>query len=76
MSELKRTDVKLLEAALKSNGGGTRDVWHAPTTIQRMLKAGFIQWKPNCNAKYVSLLTITQAGKAVLAARTNGGGDE
>ena len=68
--ELKRTDVKLLEAALKSNGGGTRDVWHAPTTIRRMIKAGFIRWKPNCNAKYVSLLTITKAGREALAATT------
>jgi hypothetical protein len=69
MSELKRTDWKLLEAAAKSNGGGTADHWHAPTTIQRMIKAGLIQWKPNCNAKHVSLLTITKAGKEALAAR-------
>jgi hypothetical protein len=70
MSDLKRTDVKLLEDALKSNGGGVGEIFYRDTTIQRMLNAGFIQWKPNCNAKYSTLLTITPAGEEALAART------
>lgn len=60
--KLLRTDVNLLVAAEKSNGGGTNDWRHAPTTIQRMIKAGLVQWKPH----HATLITITPAGKKAL----------
>lgn len=60
---LKRTDRKLLQDALDSNGGGTRETRYADTTINRLLRHGLIQWKPN---DYNGLLTITKAGKEAL----------
>lgn len=62
MLMLRRTDVKLLTAALKSNGGGIT-AWNLPiATVARMLKASFIKHKPN----HLGMLTITASGKAAL----------
>lgn len=69
MSALKRTDVALLRAALASNGGGVDSDRHAHATVQRMLKAGLVQWKPNQSKSnhFASLLTITAAGKTAIS---------
>lgn len=69
MSALLKTDVKLLRAALASNGGGINPDMHPEATRKRLMKAGLIQWKPNhCShhTGYTSLLTITAAGKKAL----------
>ncbi len=62
MSKLKRTDIKLLMDALKSNGGGVTDWLYGVATQRRMLNAGLIQHKP----RHVGMLTITAAGKDAL----------
>lgn len=66
---LKRTDIELLRAALKTNGGGVFPELYSQAARVRMLKAGLIQWKPNHTSHhtgYTSLLTITPAGKEAL----------
>lgn len=64
---LKRTDRKLLQDALNSNGGGVRDTRYADATIERLIKQGLLQEKPNqgYSTPFV-LLTITKAGKKAL----------
>lgn len=66
---LKRTDVKLLQDALKSNGGGINPDRYSDASRDRLFEAGLIQWKPNhCSVKtgYTSLITITTLGKSRL----------
>ncbi len=67
-AQLKRTDLRLLEAALKSNGGGVDSDFYASATVARLLKSGLIQWKPNQSKSnhYASLLTLTTQGKEVI----------
>lgn len=68
---LKRTDIKLLQDAFKSNGGGINPEYYSFASRDRLFEAGLIQWKPNhCSAKtgYTSLITITKAGKNKLMA--------
>ena len=61
---MKRTEKKMLSAALASNGGGITD-WLLPvSTRDRLLKAQYLQHKPN----HAGMLTITHAGKAALEA--------
>jgi hypothetical protein len=64
MSKLNRNDILLLQAAKKSNGGGTADWKHMQAPINRMIKAGFAQWKPN----HPGMITITDAGIEALSA--------
>lgn len=63
---LLKTDIKLLSAALASNGGGVDSDLHSIASRTRLMKAGLIQWKPNSRTIFVSLLTITPAGKEAL----------
>jgi hypothetical protein len=65
---LKKTDRKLLQDALNSNGGGVRFDSYSEASVRRMFKAGFIQVKPNQSPLLFStLLTITKEGKKALA---------
>lgn len=66
MSALIKPDIKLLRDALASNGGGVNADLYSNASRQRLMKAGLIQWKPNSRTVFVSLLTITKAGKDAL----------
>lgn len=59
-------DFKLLRAALDSNGGGVNSDFYSDSSRNRLIKAGLLQWKPNSRTPFVSLLTITPAGKEAL----------
>ena len=65
--KLTRTDQKLIADALKSNGGGIDEARYAGATVQRLLKDGLVQWKPNQHKSkhYSLLLTLTELGKTV-----------
>lgn len=64
---LRKTDFALLRAIWHSNGGGVDSDLHAHATVQRLLKAKLIQWKPNQHKSNhaANLLTFTAAGKAL-----------
>lgn len=66
MSALIKPDIKLLRDALASNGGGVNADLYSNASRQRLMKAGLLQWKPNSRTVFVSLLTITKAGKEAL----------
>jgi hypothetical protein len=66
MNTLLRIDIKLLRDALASNGGGVNADMYSVASRTRLMKAGLIQWKPNSRTVFVSLLTITKAGKELL----------
>ena len=71
--KLNRNDKRLLAESLKSNGGGVDSDRYASTTISRLLKKGFIQWKPNQNKSkhYILLLTLTELGKTAAKEKHN-----
>jgi len=64
---LQRSDIKLLSDALASNGGGVRDERYKDATINRLIRAGLLQYKPGQRTIYTTLLTITKAGEKALA---------
>lgn len=64
MSDLKRTDIALLEAAKKSNGGGVQAARTPVATQRRMLDAGLLKRKPGESW----MLIITKAGREALEA--------
>lgn len=68
---MKRPDLKLLRDALASNGGGINSDLYSTASRTRLMKAGLIQWKPNSRTVFVSLLTITPAGKEELKQQEN-----
>lgn len=64
MSALKRTDVALLEAAKKTNGGGIPAYWPTPqATAKRLLTADLLKRKPG----EPWMLIITKTGREALA---------
>lgn len=63
--DLKNTDIKLLRAAVMSNGGGTNADLFSAAARTRLIKAGLIRWKPN-NRTMVSLLIATPKGRETL----------
>jgi hypothetical protein len=64
---MKPVDLKLVQAALSSNGGGVNADFYSEASRKRLMKAGLIQWKPG-NRTGVSLLTLTKEGRATAIA--------
>ena len=69
---LRLTDKMLLSDAIKSNGGGVDEGRYADATVKRLLKNGFVQWRPNQSKSrhYSLLLTLTELGKTAVQNRT------
>lgn len=63
--ELKPSDVSVLEAAKKSNGGGIRLYPANKAIIDRLVKAGLLTPKRG-NVTSVELYVITRNGRAAL----------
>lgn len=64
-TSLKSTDKKLLSDAMKSNGGGVDSEMYPEATVNRLLKRGLVQWKPNQQKSrhFAQLLTLTKTGR-------------
>jgi len=64
---MKKIDIKLLQDALASNGGGINPNWYSQASKDRLFKSGLIQWKPNHSShktNYSMLITLTEKAKA------------
>jgi hypothetical protein len=65
---LKPVDMKLLRAAVESNGGGANADMFSDASCTRLMKADLIRLKPN-NRTMVSLLIATPKGRDELKRR-------
>lgn len=66
--DLRPVDMKLLRAALASNGGGVNADLYSDASRTRLMNAGLLQWKPNQKVVRIMLLTITPAGREKIKA--------
>ncbi len=66
--KLKRTDIKVLQRCLKSNGGGVDFGYGYDSAIKRLLKANYIQYKPNQEKSkhWAILMTLTPLSKQAI----------
>jgi hypothetical protein len=67
--KLKRPDYQLLQAALKSNGGGVPTYLYSDASVRRLMSYDLIQWKHNQGGEFVSL---TKEGKRFIVEYLDG----